>query len=78
MRALDPVAITGHGILHPQRGVARPYGVVLVGQRRAEQCHDAIPYHLVHRPLIPVHGLHHVLKGRVKELARFLGITVGE
>jgi len=25
-----------------------------------------------------VHGLHHVLKDRVKELARFLGITVGE
>ena len=36
------------------------------------------PMHLVDRALVAVHGLHHALEDRVEELARLLGIAVGE
>jgi hypothetical protein len=65
-------------LLHTQRGVARPYGVVLVRERRAEQRHDPIAHDLVDRALVAVDGLHHPLEHRVEELARLLGIAIGE
>ena len=65
-------------LLHAQRGVAGAHGVVLVGERRAEQRHDAVAHHLVDRALVAVDGLHHPLEDRVEELARLLGIAVGE
>jgi hypothetical protein len=33
---------------------------------------------LVHGPFVAVHGLHHPLKHRVEELARLLGIAIGQ
>ena len=67
-----------HRLLHPQRRVARAHGVVLVGERRAEQRHDPVAHDLVDGALVAVDGLHHVLEHRVEELARLLGIAVGE
>ena len=67
-----------HRLLHPQGGVARPHRVVFVRERRAEQCHDAIAHDLVHRALVAVDGLHHVLENRIEELPRLLGIAIGE
>ncbi len=64
--------------LHPERGIARADGVVFVRERRAERRHDSVAHHLVHRALVAVHSVHHVGEDRVEDLARFLGIAVGE
>ena len=64
--------------LHPERRVARPHGVVLVGERGAEERHDPVAHHLVDGALVAVDGLHHVLEDRIKELPRLLGVAVGE
>ena len=79
--ALRPSHFLGvalHDFLHPQRGVARPDGVILVGERRAEEGHDPVAHHLVDGALVPVHGRHHELDHRIEDLARVLGIAVGE
>ena len=67
-----------HRLLHPERRVARPHGVILVGERRAEERHDAVAHHLVHGALVAVDRLHHVLEHGVEELARLLGVAIGE
>jgi len=70
--------VTFHQVLHAERRVARPDGMVLVGQRRAEERHDPVAHDLVHGPLVAVDGLHHVFQDRVEEFARFLRVTVGQ
>ena len=57
--ASEPFGITAHLILHRQRGVTGAHGMILMGKRRAEQRHDSIAQHLIHRALIMVHGIHH-------------------
>ena len=57
-----------HGRLHGQGGVAGAQGVILMGDGRAKQGHDAIAQHLVHRALEAVHGVHHAAQGGVQEL----------
>ncbi len=52
--------------------------MVLMGQRRPEQGHDAIAHDLVYRPLVAVHGGHQALEHRVEELPRLLRVAVGE
>ena len=66
--APDLLGVPLHRLLHPQRGVAGPHGVVLVGERRAEEGHDAVAHHLVHGALVAVDGLHHPLEHGVEEL----------
>ena len=78
VRASDLVRVLLHRLLHPERGVARAHRVVLVGERRAEQRHDPVAHHLVDGALVAVDGLHHPLEHGVEELARLLGIAVGE
>jgi hypothetical protein len=78
VRAKDPLRVFRDRLLHPQRRVAGPHGMVLVGERRAEERHDPVAHDLVDRALVSVNGLHHVLKNRVQELPRLLGIAVGE
>jgi hypothetical protein len=58
--------------------MAGAHGVIFMGERGAEERHDAVTHDLVHGALVMVHGLHHVLEHRVEELARLLGIAVGE
>ena len=77
-RAVNVFRVLLHRFLHPQRRVARPHGVILVGERRAEQRHDPVAHHLVDRALVAVDGLHHVLEDGVEELPRLLGISVGQ
>ena len=67
-----------HRLLHPQRRIARAHRVILVGERRAEERHDPVAHDLVHGALVAVHRLHHVLEHRVEELARLLGVAVGQ
>ena len=75
---VDLLGVSFDRFLHSQCGVARPHGVVLVGQRRAEERHDPVAHDLVHRALVAVDGLHHPLEHRVEELPRLLGVTVGQ
>ena len=67
-----------HRLLHPERRVTRAHGMVLVSERRAEERHDAITHHLVHRALVAVHRFHHPLEHRVQEFAGVLGIAFGQ
>jgi hypothetical protein len=55
-----------HRLLHPEGSVAGPNGVILVGQRRPEEGHDAVTHHLVHGALVMVDRLHHVMEDRVE------------
>jgi hypothetical protein len=52
--------------------------MVLVGEGCTEEGHDPVAHDLVHRALVAVDGLHHVLENGIEELPRLLGITVGE
>ena len=63
-----------HGGLHRQCGIAGPQGMVLVGQRCAEQGHNAVAEHLVDGALEAVHGVHHAVHGRIEELLAGFGI----
>ena len=77
----EPLHLVGpaaHAVLHAQGGVAGADGVVLVGQRRAEERHDPVAHDLVHGALVPVDGLQHALEDRVEQVPRVLGITVGQ
>src|SRR5256712_3092447 len=78
VRAARLLRVALHQILHPQRRIARPHGVVLVSEGRAEERHDPIAHDLVLRALVAVDGLHHSLEQRIEDLARLLGIAVGE
>ena len=76
--APERLGVAGHGRLHLQRRIAGAHGVVLVGQRRAEQRHDPVAHHLVDGALVAVDGLHHALEHRVEELPRLLRVPIGE
>src|SRR5262249_48927373 len=65
-------------VLHPESGIAGADGMVLVGERSAEERHDAVAHHLIDRALKPVNGLHHVFKNRIEDLPGVLWIAVGE
>jgi hypothetical protein len=79
LRAAQLVRVAPHGLLHSERGIARPHGMVLVRHRRSERRHDAVVAHdLVHCALVAVDGLHHSREHRIEELARFFGVPVGE
>jgi hypothetical protein len=81
LQALRPakvIRIAPHDILHPEGGIAGAHGVVLVGERRAEEAHDAVTHHLVHGALVVMDRFHHPLQNGIEELARFLWVTVGE
>ena len=77
-RSAHVLGVPLHRLLHPQRGVARPHRVILVGERRAEERHDAVAHYLVDSALVAMDRLHHPLEHGVEELARLLGIAVGE
>jgi hypothetical protein len=77
-RAAYVSCIPLHRLLHPERRIARPHRVVLVGEGRAEERHDAVAHYLVDSALVAMDGLHHQLEHGVEELARLLGVAVGE
>jgi hypothetical protein len=52
--------------------------VVLVGERRPEERHDAVAHHLVDRALVAVHRLHHQLAHVVDDRPDLLGIAVAD
>ena len=76
--ARDPGHVAPDRVLHAQRRVAGAEGMILVGQRRAEEGHDPVAQHLVDGALVVVDGLHHGFEDRVEDLPRLLGVTVGQ
>ena len=79
--ALSPLDLDGILFapgLHGQGRIAGPHRMVLMGNRRPEQRHNAITHDLIHRPLVAVYGLHHALEHWVEELAGLFGVTVGQ
>ncbi len=52
--------------------------MVLVRLRCAEQRHDPVAHHLVDRALVAVDRFDHAFQDRVKNLASFFGVPVGE
>jgi hypothetical protein len=72
------VGVPFHRFLHPEGGIARADCVILVGHGCPEQRHNPVAHHLVDGAFVVMDGLHHPLQDRVEDLARLLGITVGE
>ena len=66
MLAAHLLGVGPDGALQGQGGVTGAQGVILVGNGRPEQGHNAVAKHLVHRALITVHGVHHDMDGRVQ------------
>src|SRR5439155_640099 len=50
---LDPRGMLGEELLHPDRATERALGIVLVGDRRAEDHEDRIADELLDRPVVP-------------------------
>ena len=67
-------ALPGHDFQHRPRGEAGPHGVVLMGQRGAEQRHNAVSVHPVHRAAEAMDGLRHGLQGRIETQQRLFRI----
>jgi hypothetical protein len=78
LRPPERFGVAGHGLLHLERRVTGAHGVVLVGDRRAEQGHDPVTHHLVDGALVTVDGFHHPLEHWIEELPGLLGVSVGE
>ena len=64
--------------LHVEGRIAGPHRVILVGDGRAEEGHDSVAHHLIHRSLVAVDGLHHPLEDGIEQLPRLFGVPVGE
>ena len=75
--ALDLSGILFDRRLHGERRIARPHRLVFMRDRRPKQRHDAVAHHLVHRPLIAVHGLHHAFEHGVENRPCIFGVAVG-
>jgi hypothetical protein len=78
MRAPHLVTVAVQRGLDVERRIAGPHGVVLVGQRRPEQGHNAVAHHLVDGAFILVDGRHHAFEHRVENCTSLLGVAVGE
>ena len=77
MRPLNLIAVAHHRLLHPECGVAGTDGVVLVGEGRAEEGHDAVAHHLIHCAFVAMHRFHHQLQDRIENLPRLFRVAVG-
>ncbi len=78
MSSLNLVCILRDGLLHPQRRITSAHGMILVGDRRAEEGHNPIAHNPVHGALIAVDRLDHAFEHRVEELLRVLRVAVSK
>jgi hypothetical protein len=76
VRAARVLRVALERFLHPEGGVAGADRVVLVGERRAEERHDAVAHHLVHCALVVMHRRHHAFEDGIEDLTRLLGVTI--
>ena len=68
------VGVGAHRRLHGQGRVTGAHGVVLVGNGRPKERHDAVAQDLVDGALVAVHGVHHAVDGGIEELLGRFGI----
>jgi hypothetical protein len=66
------------GVVHRQRRVAGAHGVILDGDRRPKEGHDAVAHDLIHGAAVAAHRLDHRLQHRIDERARLFGVTTGQ
>ena len=78
MSSLNLVCILRDGLLHPQRRITSAHGMILVGDRRAEEGHNPIAHNPVHGALIAVDRRDHAFEHRVEELMRVLRVAVSK
>jgi hypothetical protein len=78
MGAANLLAVAADRSLHVERRVAGAHRMVLMGERRPEERHDAVAHHLIHGALVAMDGLHHEREDGIEDLSRLLGVTVGE
>jgi hypothetical protein len=52
--------------------------MVLMGDWRAEEGHDAVAHHLVDRALVPVDRVHHVLEDGVQDPPGLFRVALGQ
>jgi len=78
MAALHLGSVLLYRGLHCQGRIAGAHGMIFMGDRCAEQGHDAVPHDLVDRAFVAVHGRHHAFQDGVEELPGLLGIPVGQ
>ena len=78
LRAAKLMRVATHDLLHPEGGIAGPHRVVFMGERRSEQRHNAVAHYLIDGALVVMDGVHHQREDWIDELARVLGIAVGE
>jgi hypothetical protein len=52
--------------------------MVLMANRRPEECHDAVAHDLVDRAFVAVHGGHHAFEHGVEQLMGFFRVAVGQ
>jgi hypothetical protein len=63
-------------LLHRQRRMKCPLGMVLVGDGRAEQSEDAVTGRLRNIAAVAMHRRHHKMQDRVDDRPRLLGIEI--
>ena len=76
--SLNLVCILRDGLLHPERRITSAHGMILVGNRRAEEGHNPIAHNPVHGALITMDCLDHAFEYRVEELLRILGVAASK
>jgi hypothetical protein len=74
----DLVGVRPDRLLHGQGRIARPDGMIFMGNGCPEQGHDPIAHDLVHGPFIAMDGCHQAFQHRIEELAGLLRITVSQ
>src|SRR4029450_5881297 len=74
--AANTFRVALHGVLHPEGGVTRPHGVILVREGRTEEGHDSVAHHLIHRALVAMDSLHHPRHHTGRQLHRPLRAAV--
>jgi len=67
----ERVCIPAHLVLHAQRRIERPLGMILVCNGCPEQRKDAVPQRLRNVAFVPVDSLHHELQRGVNNCAGF-------
>ena len=72
--ALQLTSVVLEGALDAERGAHRPLGMVLVGDRRTEERHDAVAEKLVHRTFVPMDLGQHELERACHQCVHVLGV----
>jgi len=58
--------------------VTPPSDLIFVGERSAEQRHDAVARGLVDGTFVVMDGLHHEFEDRIEKFSGLLGVMVGQ